>query len=136
MTRTFARLLAVSAVMAVACAWPTDACGCTPPPPVAAIVTGRVTTAADAPVARARVAIDVVPATFSSEPAFDFGSAITTRSDGSFVARPRTFYGTRDLALRAAVVRAGTTDTVRLRLAATVRFDGTPDTVAVTVKLP
>ena len=138
MTRTFARLLAVATVMTVACAGPTEACGCTPPPP-RVVVTGHVTDASDAPVPDARVAIDLVPAIFSSEPAFHFDSPVTTKTDGSFVTRAFFHYGQGDMALRAAVVRAGSTDTVIVRVPAMVRFqDGrsTPDTVDVTVELP
>lgn len=141
MTRTFARLLAAATVVTAACTIPNEACGCSLVPPTV-VVTGRVTDAVDAPVANARVALDAVPATLSSEPPFHFAEVATTGSDGSFVVRARnaTVEGNGEMALRAGVVRAGTTDTVRLRVAASLRFvagRSVPDTVKnVTVKLP
>ena len=138
MTRTLARLLAFTAVMAVACTGPTEVCGCSPQPEIL-VVTGHVTDAADAPVAGARVAIDAVPATFSSEPPFPFERPATTGADGSFAIEVFDYYGAPELALRAGVVRAGTTDTVRVRLVTMVAADAggsMPDTVNVTLKLP
>ena len=140
MTRTFARLLALVTAVAVACTDSPTACGCSLVPPTV-VVTGRVIDASDAPVANARVGLDAVPATFSSEPPLQFVNMATTRSDGSFVVRARnaTIEGNSEMALRAGVVRAGTTDTVRVRVAAGLRWVAglpQPDTVNVTVKLP
>jgi hypothetical protein len=138
MTRTLVRLLAAVTVIAVACTNPHEACGCDPMPPLV-VVAGRVTDAAGKPVANARVAIDAVPATFSSEPAFAFDHVATTATDGSFVTRAFQHYSDGEMALRATVVRAGTTDTVRVRVGAAVRFSegrSVPDTVSVTVELP
>lgn len=139
MTRVYARRLAFSTVMAVACTGATDVCGCPPLPPVAVVVTGRVTDAGGAPVAGARVAVDAVPAIFSSEPIFHFIDPTTTGADGAFVTRALATYGPGPMSLRASVVRAGTTDTARVRLPVIVQFDdrrSTPDTVNVTVSLP
>ena len=138
MSRLAVRLLAAVTAIAIACTGPTDACGCSILPP-AAVVTGRVIDAADAPVAGARVALDGVPVTMSAEPSFIFfGDPAVTGADGRFVTRAHARFDDGELALRAAVVRAGSTDTVRVRVGTTARFGGAgaPDTVDVTVRLP
>lgn len=138
MARALVRLLAAATVMAVACTNPGEVCGCTPPP-ASVVVKGRVTDAAGAPVAGARLALDLVPATMSADPYLYFIEPVTTASDGAFVARAYTDFGPGEMSLRAGVVRAGTTDTVRVRLAPTVDFTGQrnpPDIVDVVVALP
>ena len=134
MTPTAVRLLAATTVIAAACIDPTDACGCSPPPP-SVVVRGRVLDAADAPVAQARVVVDGVPGTISLDPPMFINVSATTDANGAFVTRAYSRYGSGEMTLRAAVVRAGTTDTVRVRLGTNARFGGAPDTVDVTVRL-
>ena len=137
MSRTAVRLLAAATVLAVACTDPTEVCSCSIPLP-SAVVTGRVIDGADAPVVGARVAFDGVLATMSSEPAFLLpGDPAVTDAAGHFITRAFGHAASGELALRALVVRAGSTDTVRLRTGATARFGSSvPDTVDVTLALP
>src|SRR5690349_16363693 len=118
MRRILVRTSVALAVVAIACTNPTGDCSCTPLT-ARVIVRGEVLDAGGAPVRGARVALDGVPASLSVDPPGTWGSTVLTGVDGRF----RTYAGTSytgtgigsELALRAVVVRAGSSDTVRLR---------------------
>ena len=135
--RPLSRALAALAVIALACSTPTDVCGC-PPARSAVVVAGTVADAAGAPVAGARILLDAVPLTLSSEPPIAYSIVPVTDAAGAFAGRAYSLWADDEQALRAAVVRPGTADTVRLRLgAATLRPEhGRLDTVRVALRLP
>ncbi len=125
------------AAAVISCSTPTQMCGC-PPARSAVFVIGAVVDAGGRPVADARLALDGVP----PERAADFpqGGFGGTRSDavGEFRTLAYSGFAPGMLELRAAVVRPGTADTVRLRLGP-ARFrdeDDRPDTVRASLRLP
>lgn len=135
------RLLLVTLAGIAACLTPTDSCGCSPPPPSDAqvVVVGMVTDMVGAPVVAARVAFDGVPPTMSIDPPIAPNApAAVTDADGRFATRAVTRYAPGEQVLRAAVVRAGSTDTVRRRLdVADFRSPGSSlDTVRLTLAVP
>src|SRR5688572_14609906 len=128
---------ALAIAIAIACSSPTDVCGCTPLPP-GVIVVGTVTEPSGAPVVGARLLFDGVPETMSFDPPLDDDDITVTDARGEFSKRVLNWdYPTNELVLRAGVIRAGTTDTVRLRLGvATFRTGSRIDTVRVAMSIP
>ena len=127
---------AFAIAIVVACSNPTTVCGCSPIPP-GVVVTGAVTDASGAPVVGARLLFDGIPDTTTVEPPLEDFSLTVTDEDGEFmkyVLNERYFPG--ELILRAGVIKAGTTDTLRLRLGRARFFSGTPDTVRVAISIP
>ena len=121
----------------IACSSPTDLCGCSLPLPTV-MVEGTVTDASGAAVVGARLLFDGVPQEMSFDPPLQSGMLIFTDAEGEFSGRAQTNgIHSGELALRAGVIEAGTTDTLRFRLGL-VRFrDRTPfDTIRVAITIP
>ena len=130
-------LAALTIAVVVACSNPTDVCGCTPLPP-GVVVVGTVTHASGAAVVGARLLFDAVPETMSFDPPLIDHDFTFTDDEGEFADRVlNREYVESDLILRAAVVEAGTADTIRLRLGpARFRAGGRIDTVRVAISIP
>lgn len=130
-------LAALTIAVVIACSSPTDVCGCTPLPP-GVVVVGTVTDASGAAVVGARLLFDGVPETMSFDPPLIDDDFTVTNDEGEFADRVLNWkYAESDLVLRAAVIEAGTTDTIRLRLGpARFRAGGTLDTVRVAISIP
>ena len=136
MNRPLVRPLVAVALVVAACTTPTDVCGCSIPPYSVPVV-ATVVDAADVPVAGARVALDGVPPTMSADPRFFLNYLRDTDEAGVVATRAYSTFTLADQALRAMVIRAGSTDTLRVRLAGTATFSREDaDTVRVTVRLP
>ncbi len=105
--------MVVAAATATACAFPTDACACTPVPPPSAWLEGKVVNGVGEPVQGARV---YVYATRDAEPPrvnYLYGQGSLTNSEGTFrteVGGP----GPSPVWLHATIIRSST-DTVRVR---------------------
>lgn len=121
----------------IACSSPTDVCGCTPLPP-SVVVVGTVTDANGAAVVGARLLFDAVPDTMSFDPPLVDDNFTVTDEDGEFADHVLNWqHAPGDLVLRAGVVEAGTTDTIRLRLGlARFRTGSRLDTVRVAISIP
>jgi hypothetical protein len=136
MSRPLLRCLTIVGLLAVGCIDPTAACSCTLTAPTV-VVTGRVIDQADAPVAGAHVRFDGVPLNRSVEPPFRGGESATTDATGAFMARASSQYPDDEQAVRAAIVPASSSDTIRLRVGAgRFRLPEHLDTVRVTIRLP
>ena len=137
MNRSLVRSLVAVAVLGAACSFPTDTCACTPAR-FAVVVAGRMTDPLDGAVVGARVVLDGVPPTMSAEPPIIFDQPAVTDASGSFVTRAYSLHGEGRLALRAAVVKAGTTDTIMLRVGSATfrRTSATLDTVHLQFEVP
>ena len=130
-------LSAMAIAVVIACSSPTDVCGCTPMPP-SVVVVGTVTDASGAAVVGARLLFDGVPEAMAVDPPLiDFDFAVTDQ-EGEFADRVLNWeYAMTELVLRAAVVEAGTTDTIRLRLGpARFRTGARIDTIRVAISIP
>jgi hypothetical protein len=143
MSRSLIPLAARCAVACVgatlACSIPTELCGC-PAARSTVFVRGTVTDAGGVEIAGARVYLDGVPASqASANPIYVSGpgDAQTDAAD-TFRGLAYSVYAPGSLALRAAVVRPGLPDTVRLAAgAANFRHErDRPDTVSVDLRLP
>ncbi|MBA3889104.1 MAG: carboxypeptidase regulatory-like domain-containing protein [Gemmatimonadaceae bacterium] len=122
----------------LACSIPTDLCGC-PPARSAVYVRGTLTDANGLAIAGARVYLDGVPTgTTADLLALNGFGASQTDADGAFRGLAYSMFSPGPLALRAAVVRPGLPDTVRLAAGlATFRYErDRPDTVSVDLRLP
>ena len=130
-------LCALAIAIVIACSSPTDVCGCTPLPP-GVVVVGTVTAPSGAPVVGARLLFDGVPEAMSFDPPLEDDEITITDERGEFSKRVLNWdYATNDLVLRAGVIRAGTSDTVRLRLGvARFRTGSRLDTVRVAISVP
>jgi hypothetical protein len=135
-----ARVLVVGVVALFACTTPTSLCGC-PPTRSTVLVGGTLLDAGGVPVSGARVYLDGAPRPATGQPVpqyLDFTQSVTTNTAGSFRALAYSIYSPGTLELRAAVVRPGVADTVRLvvGLAPFHNERETPDSVYVTLRLP
>ena len=133
------RVVLVGAVMALGCFSPTSVCGCTPPRS-RVYVRGTITDSRGAPVVGARLYLDGVPPDqATSYPVFvgEFSDAQTDAA-GAFGGLAYSVYSPGVLAMRAAVVRPGLPDTVRLSAGqAPFRDQGAaPDTVTIGLTVP
>ena len=128
---------ALAIAIVVACSSPTDACGCSPIPP-GVIVVGTVTDASGAPVVGAQLLLDGIPDTTTVEPPLADDGRTFTDETGEFTERVLSRnYLAGELILRAGVIEAGTTDTVRLRLGRARFRSGSPlDTLRVAISIP
>ena len=136
MSRRRTLAAAVAAAVLLACTLPTDACGCTPARSWVFVI-GTVD-AAGAPVSGARVYLDgASPATAAAMPVYvgPYPDA-TTDAAGAFRAPAYSMGAPGTLALRAAVVRPGAADTVRLAAGTALFRLERPDTARVTLHLP
>ncbi len=99
---------------------------------------GVVTDAAGAPAAGSRVLLDAVSPTMSFDPPLTDHSLTITDAEGEFSARVHEEEGhLGELALRAGVIKAGTTDTLRFRLGmARFRTGSALDTIRVAITVP
>ncbi len=135
----FNRVALVGIGATLACSIPTALCGC-PPARSTAYVRGTLTDANGLAIAGARVYFDAVP----TSPGTAYPPVVAglgesqTDAGGTFRGLVYSLFSPGPLALRAAVVRPGLPDTVRLAAGlATFRHErDRPDTVSVNLRLP
>ena len=132
------RMLMLSGAALIACSTPTGmVCACPPSRSILAVV-GTVRDAGDAPVAGARVYFDAVPAGIPESSRFYTPLGVAqTDAAGAFGSLLYNLFGSAQ-ELRANVVRAGSTDTLRFNLGAfAFRSERErPDTLRTTIRLP
>lgn len=135
--RRGAPVAAMAVAVVIACSTPTEVCGCSPPIP-AVIVEGTVTNASGAAVAGARVLFDGVAPEMASDPPLSDWLTTVTDAEGEFSGRAYSRGGqSGQLVLRAGVIKAGSTDTLRFRLGLANFHSGTPfDTIRVAIAIP
>jgi len=121
----------------IACSNPTDVCGCTPLPP-GVMVVGTLTDASGAGIARAQVLLDGIPPAVPFDSPLDDDGPTLTDASGEFRERVLNWNGQLgELVLRAGVIEAGTTDTLRFRLGMARFRTGSPlDTIRVAIAIP
>jgi hypothetical protein len=136
-----ARVLVGGVLALFACTTtPTSLCGC-PPSRSTVLVGGTVLDAGGAPVSGARLYLDGAPrsGTGQSAPQYlDSAPSATTDATGSFRALVYSPYSPGILELRAAVMRPGVADTVRLVVGLASFHDERtqPDSIYATLRLP
>ena len=137
MQRQVRRMLLASGAALIACSTPTGMCGC-PPMRSRLAVVGMVRDAGDAPVAGARVYFDAVPEGIPEHARFYAGLGVAqTDAVGTFSSLLYSMFRSAQ-ELRANVVLAGSTDTLRFNLGASAfRLENErPDTLRTTIRLP
>jgi len=134
------RPLAFGVMAILACSAPTEVCGCSPARSVV-LVRGTLLDTSGQPVAGARLHFDAVrrPTTRPDPEQFIGPRAdATTDSVGAFRATVYSYFMPTGLELRAAVVRPGVLETVRLHVGPVpFRNDRVrPDSIRITLRLP